>query len=208
MKINPLTGYLLIAIAALVLVIALQFDRAGKIPAPSQLSLPVIHGDDPVKGGSTNAPVVLVGFGSYTCSTCEKLSELLNAAVQRFGKEILITWRDVVPPGVDVVAQDAAIAARCAAEQGRYWDAHDALFGSASEIRNILPTLPEEIGLNTETFAQCVERQDTLFAAQEGIAEARALGLEAMPALYVNDMLLYGVPEEKSFLDWLETRIP
>lgn len=87
--------------------------------------------------GNSNAPVTLVEFSDYQCpycgrfySTSEKqlIDELVNTGKVKF------YYRDFPLSQIHIGAQKGAEAARCAGDQGRYWQYHDLIFENQTDI--------------------------------------------------------------------------
>lgn len=209
MKQQPLTGYFLIAIAAAVLVLFSLQDYGSHLPEPPAQQEPVIRMDDPKLGGDASAPVVIVGFGNYTCAHCAALSDLLRSAAERFGSKVTVTWRDYVPAGADQLALDAAIAARCAAAQGKYWEAHRLLFSAPDAItEHVLGTLSTTIDISADQYAACRASEEAHVRVLAEYDEAQSLSITKAPAFFLNGKPYYGIPDAAMFLDWIAKQFP
>lgn len=107
--------------------------------------------------GNPNAPVTLIEYSDFTCGYCVKFFRdtwpRLREKYVDTGK-VRLLYRDY-PRDPDGPAMTAAIAARCAGDQGRYWDMHDRLFGGAIDIDR-LQAYAATIGLNQPAFAACL----------------------------------------------------
>jgi protein-disulfide isomerase len=96
----------------------------------------ITNGDLPVLG-NTNAPVTLIEFSDYQCPFCERF---FNGAEAQIKKEYVDTgkvkvyFRDFPLTQIHPGAQKAAEAARCASDQGKYWEYHDLIFNNQSSI--------------------------------------------------------------------------
>ena len=80
----------------------------------------------------------------------------------------------------------AAVMARCAGAQGRFWDMHDAIFALPELSVGTLDVLPDELGLSAELFAACVASDDVLENLQADIDQGKMLGVTGTPAIFVN----------------------
>jgi protein-disulfide isomerase len=78
----------------------------------------------------------------------------------------------------------AAKAARCAGEQGKYWEMHDRLFASQKELEPWTPHA-QAIGLDTAAFDACVASDRLDAAIRRDIAEAQKLGITGTPAFLI-----------------------
>ncbi|KKR80924.1 MAG: DSBA oxidoreductase [Candidatus Daviesbacteria bacterium GW2011_GWA1_41_61] len=93
-------------------------------------------GDNPVLG-NTQASVTLVEFSDYQCPFCERL---YKATVVQLKKDYIDTgkvklyYRDFPLTQIHFGALKAAEAARCAGDQGKYWEFHNLVFENQSSI--------------------------------------------------------------------------
>lgn len=87
--------------------------------------------------GSLSAPVTLIEFSDYECPFC---SRFYNDAEAQIKKEYIdsgkvkLYYRDFPLKQIHLGAQKAAEAARCAGDQGKYWEYHNLLFENQSNI--------------------------------------------------------------------------
>lgn len=107
--------------------------------------------------GNPNAPVTMIEYSDFTCGYCVKFFRdtwpRLRDKYVETGK-VRLLYRDY-PRDPDGPAMTAAIAARCAGDQGRYWDMHDRLFAGRIETDTI-QAHAKTIGLNQPAFAACL----------------------------------------------------
>lgn len=115
--------------------------------------------------GSNDAPVTIVEYSDFQCPACafhnQNLTPILRSDYIDTGKVRLI-FHDF-PLQMHPFAPKAAESARCAGEQGKFWDMHDALFGNQEEwsaasnpVESHFPKYAEEIGLDVDAFSACV----------------------------------------------------
>jgi protein-disulfide isomerase len=107
--------------------------------------------------GNPDAPVTLIEYSDFTCGYCVKFFRetwpRLSSKYVETGK-VRLLYRDY-PRDPEGPAMTAAIAARCAGDQGRYWDMHDRLFAGRIETDTI-QAHAKTIGLNQPAFDACL----------------------------------------------------
>jgi protein-disulfide isomerase len=156
--------------------------------------------------GEPNAPVTIVEFTDYQCPFCLKYAqETLPSMIadQVATGEVYYVLKDLPLESIHPSARAAAKAARCAGEQDKYWEMHDALFESQDTWAN----LPDEtfldlagsLGLDPDAFTSCLESEDTNQAIQENIDEALALGANSTPFFYVDGLPIPGAQPYELF---------
>ncbi len=130
--------------------------------------------------GRDDAPVTIIEFTDLQCPYCARYASQTFPRLKReyvdTGK-LRYTSRDL-PLAFHSFALPAAVASRCAGEQGRFWEYREALFASQS----LLGTEPYgriagQLGLDVERLEACRSdggqessvRADLAMAAQHGI---------------------------------------
>ncbi len=118
---------------------------------PSPTIQVAIGKDDPVLGPE-NAPLTIVEFSDYQCPACRKNHEVVRELRGLYKERIRWIFKDFPMPG-HKWAKGAALAARCAAEQGKFWQYQDMLFASQDELSpDRLTQFAKELGLPLEPF--------------------------------------------------------
>lgn len=85
--------------------------------------------------GPEDAPVTLMEFADYTCSHCANFASLPGPALKRDyvqTGQVRMLFYDF-PLSQRTPAIPAALAARCAGDQGEFWAMHGRLFSNQSE---------------------------------------------------------------------------
>jgi protein-disulfide isomerase len=138
--------------------------------------------------GSADAPVTLVEFSDYQCPFCQRFFATTLPALKRdyidAGK-IRYVFRDY-PLEMHALARQAAEAAHCAGEQGKYWEMHDSLFQNQGALAP--PQLGEyarSIGLDGVAFAACLSSGRYAARVARGVADGVASGVQGTPGFVV-----------------------
>ncbi|MCP9455923.1 MAG: DsbA family protein [Nitrospira sp.] len=134
--------------------------------------------------GRADAPVTLIEYSDFTCGYCVKFFKetwpLLRARYVETGK-VRFLYRDF-PRADQGPGVDAAMAARCAGAQGKYWAMHDRLFGEGGRlVATVYARHAAEIGLDTAAFTQCVKDGRYARAIFEDRQEANNWGFRGTP---------------------------
>lgn len=91
-------------------------------------------------------------------------------------------------------AEPAALAARCAAEHGRYWEYHDLLFvAQPAFARSDLILYARRLGLPQQAFTACLDAGRYRAAVRKDVQEGRAAGVTGTPTFFVNGLRLVGI---------------
>lgn len=154
--------------------------------------------DDPVLGPG-NAPITIVEFSDYQCPACRRSHELVRQLRKSYGERVRWVFKDFPLPGHQW-ARSAALAARCAAEQGRFWEYQDALFASQEELASAqLTQLARELDLQVEPFSQCLETAKFQDRIDKDIEQGKRLGFDTTPTFVINNRVVSGAPPAARF---------
>jgi len=140
--------------------------------------------DDGRIRGRVDAPVTLIEYSDFTCGYCLKFFRdtwpKLQAKYVETGK-LRFVYRDY-PRADRGVGVEAAVAARCAGAQGRYWAMHDRLFGEGGRLDSTaFRSYAKSIGLDQVVFAQCFDERRYLESIFEDRQEANRWGFHGTP---------------------------
>ncbi len=149
----------------------------------------------PITRGDESAPVTIVVFGDFFCNHCAAFSlrerPRVEAEFVETGKARLVFYDFVLDPRPEAGTFLAARAARCAGDQGMYWEFHDRLYrnqiswGSESDKLGTFQDYAEDLGLDTEGFRTCLNSDRHAREVSANIELAHALGLGGTPAVLV-----------------------
>ena len=152
-------------------------------------------GDHPHRGPAT-APVTIVEYSDFQCPYCRSAEPTIQAVRAKYG----IIYMDF-PLGFHSHAVDAALAARCAREQGRFWAYHDALFSGASGLST--PALEQVAaatsGLDSASFDRCLSQRKYQNAIESDLADGRQAGVSGTPTFFINGARVVGTPALPNF---------
>ena len=140
--------------------------------------------DDGRIRGRVDAPVTLIEYSDFTCGYCLKFFRdtwpVLQAKYVETGK-LRFVYRDY-PRADRGVGVEAAVAARCAGAQGRYWAMHDRLFGEGGRLDSgAFRNYAKAIGLDQVAFAQCFDERRYLESVFQDRQEANRWGFHGTP---------------------------
>jgi protein-disulfide isomerase len=104
----------------------------------------------------------------------------------------------------------AAEASECAAEQGRFWEYHDALYqrtagrGRGVFTKDNLKRYAGEVGLAGQSFNACVDGGRYAAAVKSETEEGKRKGVSSTPTLFVNKTMVKGVPSWEQLLQLVQ----
>ena len=143
--------------------------------------------------GAASAPVTIVEFSDFQCPFCRQVAPTLKQVRDTYGDKVRIVWKDFPLTQIHPQAFKAGEAAHCAAEQGKFWEYHDTLFGSQQALQvTDLKKYAAELGLDSAKFDPCVDSSKYADRVREGVAQGSRLGVNSTPTMYVNGRLVSG----------------
>ncbi|MBV9303615.1 MAG: thioredoxin domain-containing protein [Acidobacteriaceae bacterium] len=149
----------------------------------------------PVRG-PRNAPVIVVEFADYQCPYCKQLEPQIEKIKNEFGDKVALVYKDY-PLQMHHDAEPMAEAARCAGEQGKYWEFHDYLF---NDVKNFDIAQAKEharaLQLDSARFDKCLDSNAEDQLIKHDSAEATNLGVGGTPTVFVNGRLIAGAKYE------------
>jgi len=149
--------------------------------------------------GPADAPVTIAEFGDFQCPFCTRVVPTLKGLREKYGDKIKIVFFDFPLP-FHAHAMDAAKAARCADEQHKFWDYHDALFADQSKLAPAdLKATAARLGLDRAKFAACFDRGGHQEAIQRDAAEGRQFGVTGTPSFFIDGRPLTGAQPQSEF---------
>src|SRR5258708_3005402 len=106
--------------------------------------------------GPASAPVTIIEFGDFQSTFCKMEEGALQQVRDRYRDQVRLVFKDF-PPLTSRDAVEAAKAARCANEQGRFWQFHDALYADQSKLKvPDLKAAARRLGLDSVKFDSCL----------------------------------------------------
>jgi len=138
--------------------------------------------------GRADAPVTLVEFSDYQCPFCQRFFATTLPALKKdyidTGK-LRFVYRDF-PLEMHPHAREAAVAAHCAGEQGKYWEMHDALFQYQAALAPAqIAERARALGLDSSRFDQCLTSGRHTASIERGLADGAAAGVQGTPGFVV-----------------------
>lgn len=153
--------------------------------------VPPVTSEDRILGDA-NAKVTIIEYSDFQCPFCEKFFQDAGKTIRdKYVKEgkVRFVYRDYAFLGDE--STQAALAGRCAADQGKFWEYHDYLFNhQGGENRGgfadaNLISFAKDIGLNEKTFTQCFNSGEHLKSIADSMSEGSKAGVRGTPKGFI-----------------------
>jgi protein-disulfide isomerase len=157
--------------------------------------------------GPHDAPITIVEFSDFDCPFCRNVVATVKEVLAKYPTQVRWVFRDFPIAAIHPGAPRAHEAARCAADQGKFWEYHDALFGQASTDPDRLTRYAKDLSLDAGSFTQCLESGKHKTAVGRDIEEGSRLGITGTPTFFVNGRLLVGAQPLTAFQKVIESEL-
>jgi protein-disulfide isomerase len=149
--------------------------------------------------GAKNAPLTMVEFTDYQCPFCQRFHV---ASFPELKKQYIDTGklrfysRDL-PLDIHSNALRAAEAARCAIEQGKYWQIRDVMGANPDKLDlEHLVGFATELKMDPAVFRACVTSDKFKTQIQADMMEAMKIGANGTPTFVIGKSTAEGVEGE------------
>ena len=157
----------------------------------------LVRVDVPVNGapfkGSERAQVTIVKFEDFQCPYCKAVQPNFQEVLKRYDGKVRLIHKDLPLDQIHPQARQAAEAARCAEDEGKFWEYHDKLYASSPKAApEDLKSYAKDLGLKQDLFDSCLAIGKYKGAIQKDLNEAANLGLTGTPTVFINGRELSG----------------
>ncbi|OGD39655.1 hypothetical protein A2608_02250 [Candidatus Azambacteria bacterium RIFOXYD1_FULL_44_10] len=204
-----------IVIAGVIVAIAIFYSVGSSGPATQPTkntdgSLPEVTSSDFVLG-ETSAPVTVVEYGDYQCPFCGKFYRETEQVIRdQYVSKGKVRWvyRDFAFLGQE--STWASEAARCAADQGKFWQMHDYLYthqngeNEGAFSKDNLKKFAKALGLDQGSFDSCLDTGKYTSAVQAETVAGGKAGVNGTPANFINGKLNVGALPTSQFVQLIE----
>lgn len=153
--------------------------------------------------GNATAPVTVMEFADFECPGCGRFAAVEEPDIRtRLIDAGLINFRYFDFPLTEIHQNTlmASLAASCAADQGKFWEMHDAIFAAQDEWNGQATTNPRKfmdgyaakVGLDMKTYNDCVSSQKNLPRIMANKKAGTDRGVNSTPTLVIADKVYPG----------------
>ncbi len=165
-----------------------QQQPARPQPAPARPEQPQTATVSAAGGhalGRSDAPLTVVEYTDYQCPFCKRFHDTTFPELKKnfidTGKVRFISRN--LPLPFHQFALQAAQAAVCAGEQGKYWEMRDLLFKNQHKLdRESLVGYARDLSLKADEFAGCLDDGKRRKEIEDEAASARSAGISGTPS--------------------------
>ncbi len=150
--------------------------------------------------GPADAPLTLVEYGDYQCPHCAAADPAVRAVQKALGKELRFVFRNFPLTEMHPAAEPAAEFAEGAAVQGKFWEAHDAIFawsrrhGPPSLGPDAFASIAETLQLDEQRLEAEVSSHRYLERIKNDFNGGVRSGVNGTPSFFINGQRFDGAP--------------
>jgi predicted DsbA family dithiol-disulfide isomerase len=171
---------------------------------PPRLEVAIAHSPSL---GPASAPVTIIEFGDFQSPVCATEESALKQVHDRYKDQVRLIYKDF-PILASKDSAKAAEAARCANEQGEFWQFKDALYADQSKLSiSDLKATAQRLGLDSTKFDSCLESGKYASAVEGSIEEGLRLGVRSAPTFFVNGYPHAGPQSIARFQSMIESEL-
>ena len=157
--------------------------------------------------GPASAPVTIVEFTDYQCPYCHRAQGVMDEVLQRYAGKVRLVHLDFPLDG-HPGAVPAARAARCAGEQGKFWEYHRSLMTAPGELDDAdLKGRAASLHLDASSFGSCLSSDRYDAAIQASVEQGAGVGVTGTPAYFVNGRMISGARPIESFTEVIDAEL-
>lgn len=150
-------------------------------------------GSDDYILGPSDAALTLVEYGDYQCSYCGQAYPIVKQIQRTYPDSLRFVFRNFPIPEIHPEALAAAEFAEYAGSQGKFWEAHDALYENQDQLGDgFYRALASSLGLDAAAAEAAVSAQQFGDRIQGQINSGLRSGVNGTPAFFINEQFFPG----------------
>jgi protein-disulfide isomerase len=174
----------------------LSFRKPSKGQVLSEIEEEAEEGENPAIG-PPGAPVTVIEFSDYLCPFCRRSRKIVGRIKKDYAGRIRWVYMDFpleIHPGAKQLAQ----AARCARDQGKFWEFQELILASEEvPASGRLKDFAKRLGLNPDRLERCLASGRHLDQIDKDIKYGTEAGVSATPTFLVNGKRKVAPTEEE-----------
>ncbi|HEV1995492.1 MAG TPA: thioredoxin domain-containing protein [Candidatus Acidoferrum sp.] len=169
--------------------------------APGASAAPKINVsyDKTLLRGAPDAIITIVEFTDFRCAFCRQAESTLKEVLAKYPGKVALAHKDYPLGGMDSQSALASRAARCAGEQGKFWEYRDLLLGSPKLDGEVLASSSQTLNLNVKEFDSCLAAERYKAAIEQDLNDGNTAGVSATPAFFINGVRVTGAQPASTF---------
>lgn len=184
------------------------YEQARQAAINNHASLIAGNNDNYFLGAAKNiddsSVLTVTNFHNLSCHYSASIYPTIQTIVAKYPNKVRFIFRDYPDQNSIILA----LGARCAGEQGKYWEMYDlitnlqedlSLVVDETEQKNILIEMASVNELNLNNFNACLEDKKYLGRIKKDYEDGEALGIKGTPTWFINGVEITSGLNESDF---------
>ena len=160
-------------------------------------------GNDDIKAmgcDKKSCPITIVEYSEFQCPFCSKVMPTTKRMLTEYKGKLSWTTRDF-PLSFHDRARPAAVAAHCAADQGKYWHMYSELFANQGSLddESLRKYAAKSVG-DKAKWEECFKNPGAKYQLIDGNIESGSkVGVTGTPAFFINGRRISGAQPYEEF---------
>jgi len=202
-----LVGTMVLVLLAVVGIVAAVMSGPSAVSRPrgeKAAGLSFSDDNDPSRGPGESKYVVRI-FSDFQCPACKDAERGISHAMDKYDDRVRFVWNDFPLSSIHQNARAAASAARCAENQGKFWEYHDKLYDlqsqwdSSAAPSKLFVDYAKLLKLDEQEFSACLAANKFMWKVAADEVEAEKNKVEGTPTFFLGDIKIVGGMSET---DW------
>ena len=143
--------------------------------------------------GRPDAPLTLVEYGDFECPYCGMAYPIVKQVEKELGDELRVVFRHFPLKQQHPHAMHAAQASEAAAEQGRFWEMHDAIFEHQDALEDDdLIAYARDIGIDPAHVVRALDEARYENIVRDHFRDGVKSGVNGTPTFFINGIRFDG----------------
>lgn len=182
-------------------------------PSPADVK-PVFSTDLPMKG-NPQARIEIIEVGCFTCPFTKATEPLVDEVLQKYEGKVAFYFKYFPLPRHNY-SFEAAEAAECSREQGKFWEYKGLLFERQQECTQTPDTsqlmqhykrYAKELGLDTGRFNACLDSGKYREYVEKQKQESISAGIYGTPTFFINGKVLVAPKSIEEFSKMIDAEL-
>ena len=147
--------------------------------------------NDPIKGDSAS-PVSIYLFIDYEAENTVEVLDVMSSLMAKYPKDLHLVWKDLPLPR-HYFAKGAALAARCALDENKYWEYSEQLLKREKSLSlDLYQDIANNLKMNLDNFLSCYKSGKYLYDIENNVREAYVLDIYDVSTIFINQEKIEG----------------
>ncbi len=138
--------------------------------------------------GNPSSAIIVSEYADLQCPACQAANEIIKKPLlAKYGQVVRFDFKHFPLKSIHRNAFEAAQAAECAADQGKFWEFIDAAYVNQKQLSSsALRTWAGELKLDGALFDRCVASGIKADAVNADYNQGSKIGVNSTPTFFVN----------------------